>query len=82
MWAHEVVMPHEGHRNPYHCTSVHGGRPNCWCVPIPRGLGVSRLAVMSSPISTAPAKAMTSRCGQGKRQARGGTAGAIAGGGE
>jgi len=28
-WDQLVVIPHEGHRVPVNCTSVHGGSPNC-----------------------------------------------------
>lgn len=39
---------------PKNATIVQGGNPNCWCVPIPAGLGVNRLATMSGAIIVAP----------------------------
>lgn len=52
--AQEVVMPHEGHRNPKNATIVQGGNPNCWCVPMPETLGVNWLATTSGTISPTP----------------------------
>ena len=41
---HEVVMPHDGQRTPNNHTNVHGGSPNCRCVPKPLGSGRSQAA--------------------------------------
>lgn len=45
--AQEVVMPQLGHGIPKRTRIEQGGRPNCWCVPIPLGSGVSNLATAS-----------------------------------
>ena len=57
--AQEVVMPQLGHGIPKMRRMEQGGRPNCWCVPIPLGSGVSNLATANpreGAIKTAFAK--------------------------
>jgi len=59
--AQAVVMPHDGHGLPITARNVHGGNPNCSCVPRPSGLGRSHSARVSSAISVAPPAARISR---------------------
>lgn len=62
-------MPHEGHRIPKNITMVQGGKPNCWCVPIPALFGVNRLATMSGAISATPNSTNPARDHHGNRPA-------------
>ena len=44
-------MPQAGQRMPIRATEVHGGKPNCRCVPKPIGLGSKRLAMPNNASS-------------------------------
>lgn len=57
--AQDVVIPQVGHRMPNTTENVHGGSPNCWCVPWPRLSGSRELATASGhnkPNANAAAK--------------------------
>jgi hypothetical protein len=60
-WAHEVVIPHDGQRVPNNQTNVHGGKPSCWCVPIPFGSGRRQPATTKGANQHMPAAANNSR---------------------
>lgn len=59
--AQEVVMPHVGHRQPNRATNVHGGNPNCWCVPWPRVSGVRIIATSRGNANPSPIAASLNR---------------------
>lgn len=46
-----VVPPQLGQGMPNNHRTVQGGRPNCWCVPNPRGSGSTRVA-RTKPVTT------------------------------
>lgn len=54
-------MPQEGQRSPHRTRSVQGGRPSCWCVPRPVGLGWSRVAIAKGEARASVASSKRSR---------------------
>jgi hypothetical protein len=56
-----VVIPHDGQRVPNIQTNVQGGKPSCWCVPNPVGLGRNQAATSSGAIQHSPMTASKKR---------------------
>lgn len=54
-------MPQEGQRSPHKTRIVQGGRPSCWCVPRPLGLGWSRVAIAKGEARASVASSNRSR---------------------
>ena len=58
--AHEVVMPHVGQRQPVRRANPQADRPNCSCVPNPRGSGFNPRAVAIRTSAATPHAASNS----------------------
>lgn len=56
-----VVMPQDGHGRPTSHSNVQRYKPNCRCVPNPRGSGSSRLAIANSTSNVVPTIAAVQR---------------------
>jgi hypothetical protein len=59
--AQAVVMPHVGHRMPKSTMNEQGGKPSCWWVPCPAGLGRRKQATTNGAAKHNPAKATDHR---------------------